>query len=83
MIYLVDIYSYYVYHEIEYSVTVLAMARTEQQIIKFAKQISTDKEFSRYFGYCHNVAVYKTTDLVPPYKFIGMKIWKTFSALLK
>lgn len=79
MFYIVDIYSYYVYDEREYKITVLAMAKTEQEIIKFAKQIDQDQAFSNYFSYCHNVGVYYSKDLIPPYKFKDMKQWCSFN----
>ena len=82
MFYIVDEYSYYAYHEREYIVTVLAMAKTEKEICEYAKKINSNKEYAKYFGYCHCVLVYKTDDLIPPYKFLEMKSWKCFSELL-
>ncbi len=58
------------------------MAKTEQEIRKFAKQIDQDKAFSNYFGYCHNVGVYYSKDFIPPYKFKDMRPWCYFSDVI-
>lgn len=82
MYYIADVYSYYVYDEREYTVTVLAMAETWDEICKFAKQIDEGKEFECYFGYCHSIGLYRTNGLVPPYTLKDMERWLPFVDLL-
>ena len=83
MYYIVDTYFYYIYDTQECAVSVLAMAKTKTEICKLAKQIKDDPDFERYFGYCHCVGIYKSDELVSPYRFKKMHINMSFDEALK